>query len=269
MSTDQYPEVSGDDSSLVPPQGHPQSEWPKKIRTLSAGELDRLTIDGAGRFYWDGHLVNYQAPHPQATEARMEQPAMAEAHLEPMMGRSPDSAAVDLDALEILDRAALELSVSDRRPAEEPVTLAPEAVPNAAPVDPVAAMEEYLAETPAVQAVALAAPVTVQPVAEVAVPVAVPVLETPTIDPALVLQQPRHLELVEHAPARADKVRFTLNGGQSLALLLVVFSLMIGAAGLAAQGWVAAHEWGCRTGAIKSYCPAPPPKAPAAADLPA
>ena len=37
-------------------------DWPKKIRTLTATELDRLTIDSAGRFYWDGKLVNYEPP---------------------------------------------------------------------------------------------------------------------------------------------------------------------------------------------------------------
>lgn len=85
--TDQYPEVGGEESSLVPPPGH-KGEWPKKIRTLTAVELDRLTIDGDGRFYWDGKLVNYVAPQHQAPEIKP----------------------TDLDALAILDRAAAELS---------------------------------------------------------------------------------------------------------------------------------------------------------------
>ena len=54
MSTDPYPEVSVDESGIVPPQGARASEWPKKLRTLTAAELDRLTIDDSGRFYWDG-----------------------------------------------------------------------------------------------------------------------------------------------------------------------------------------------------------------------
>ena len=77
--TETYPEVGGEESGLVPPQGH-KGEWPKKIRTLTAVELDRLTIDGDGRFYWDGKLVNY--------ESQQRQP--------------------DLDALAMLDRAAVD-----------------------------------------------------------------------------------------------------------------------------------------------------------------
>src|ERR1700754_583574 len=61
-STEPYPEVStADESGIVPPQNR-SPEWPKKIRTLTATELDRLTIDSAGRFYWDGRLVNYEPP---------------------------------------------------------------------------------------------------------------------------------------------------------------------------------------------------------------
>ena len=60
MSTDPYPEVSVDELGIVPPQGARASEWPKKLRTLTAAELDRLTIDNSGRFYWDGKLVSYE-----------------------------------------------------------------------------------------------------------------------------------------------------------------------------------------------------------------
>src|ERR1051326_8813724 len=60
MSTEPYPEVNIDESGIVPPQAGRSPEWPKKIRTLTATELDRLTIDDSGRFYWDGKLVNYE-----------------------------------------------------------------------------------------------------------------------------------------------------------------------------------------------------------------
>ncbi len=70
MSTDQYPEVSDDDAGIVPPQSGRGAEWPKKIRTLTAAELDRLTIDAAGRFYWDGRLVNYEPPTPPKPRGR-------------------------------------------------------------------------------------------------------------------------------------------------------------------------------------------------------
>src|SRR3954452_3970762 len=68
MSTDPYPEVSVDESGIVPPQGARPSEWPKKLRTLTAAELDRLTIDNSGRFYWDGKLVNYDTGPKQLTD---------------------------------------------------------------------------------------------------------------------------------------------------------------------------------------------------------
>ena len=68
MSTDPYPEVSVDELGIVPPQGARPSEWPKKLRTLTAAELDRLTIDNSGRFYWDGKLVNYDTGTKQLTD---------------------------------------------------------------------------------------------------------------------------------------------------------------------------------------------------------
>src|SRR5262245_32554483 len=93
--TDQYPEVSDEDAGIVPPQGGPKSEWPKKIRTLTANELDRLTIDGLGRFYWDGKLVNYESD-----PSRSDQKAV-----------DPDQRAMDL-----LDRTARELADPNATP---------------------------------------------------------------------------------------------------------------------------------------------------------
>jgi hypothetical protein len=88
MSTEPYPpEVSGDESGIVPPQPSRSPDWPKKIRTLTAAELDRLTIDGSGRFYWDGKLVNYGLDHPKDSK----------------------SDSTERSAMEMLDRAAYEL----------------------------------------------------------------------------------------------------------------------------------------------------------------
>ena len=70
MSTEPYPEVTGDESAIVPPQSVRSPEWPKKIRTLTATELDRLTIDSAGRFYWDNKLVNYDCRTVRQTTSR-------------------------------------------------------------------------------------------------------------------------------------------------------------------------------------------------------
>jgi hypothetical protein len=69
-ATEPHPEVStGDESGIGPQQSNRPPDWPKKIRTLTATELDRLTIDSAGRFYWDGRLVNYEPPQQAKAEA--------------------------------------------------------------------------------------------------------------------------------------------------------------------------------------------------------
>lgn len=124
MSTDPYPEVSGDESGIVPPQsGARTSEWPKKLRTLTAAELDRLTIDNAGRFYWDGKLVNYDTGSKLAAD------------------KTSDS----LDrSLDILDRASFELGGR-----KQPATIEGELAPTPAPsVDlDVARLEASLMET--------------------------------------------------------------------------------------------------------------------------
>lgn len=65
MSIDQYSRHANDDESgLGPHQTEPSADWPRKIRSLSTDDLDRLTIDSAGRFYWDGQLVNYGFAKP-------------------------------------------------------------------------------------------------------------------------------------------------------------------------------------------------------------
>jgi hypothetical protein len=200
--TETYPEVGGEESGLVPPQGH-KGEWPKKIRTLTAVELDRLTIDGDGRFYWDGRLVNYEAQRQEARPA-------------------------DLDALAILDRAAVELSGQPQGAGD------PQAYGDAPAVE-----QHYQ-------------PVTVAPAAAVqAAPVAMPALA-----PAYV---------------RPDKVRISLSPLQAIGAFLVFIGFLAGVFGVAASGFVAAHEWGCKAGLVKSYCPTPPaaPKEPARADIPA
>jgi hypothetical protein len=107
MSTEPYPEVSVDESGIVPPQSARPAEWPKKLRTLTAAELDRLTIDNSGRFYWDGKLVNYDSQPRQLT----------------------DKSSNSLDrSMDILDRASYELG-GHKRPATIEGELAPDQAP--------------------------------------------------------------------------------------------------------------------------------------------
>jgi hypothetical protein len=79
-STEPYPEAptTGDESGIGPQQSTRGPDWPKKIRTLTATELDRLTIDSAGRFYWDGKLVNYEPPQPAKSAQTDRTPVEAE-----------------------------------------------------------------------------------------------------------------------------------------------------------------------------------------------
>jgi hypothetical protein len=68
----------------------------------------------------------------------------------------------------------------------------------------------------------------------------------------------------------AERVRLKLSAWQSLGAIIVVLGVAVGASGLAAYGLVAAHDWGCRIGVVKSYCPAAPAARPLARpDIPA
>lgn len=225
MSTersDQYPEISGEDSGIVPPQGAAKQEWPKKIRTLTANELDRLTIDGLGRFYWDGQLVNYQA-HP----SRIEKP-------------------VDLDqhAMDLLDRTARELDPNAPAPSADAATATEAQTP-----DPLTADAPALAATPADQLAPMIS----------AVDKASPVVEV------------RRQEVMIPTLGQPGTTRILLTGWQSIGLVIVIAGFLIAAAGMAASGFVALHDWGCKAGMVKRGCAAAPtmPKAPPRPDIPA
>ena len=209
MSTDPYPEVSMDESGIVPPQGSRPSEWPKKLRTLTAAELDRLTIDNSGRFYWDGKLVNYDTGAKQLTDKTSESLA---------------------DSMDILDRASRDLGgrkslTTIEGQLAEPAGSSDE--PGAADLDVIRARGA------AAVADALAVPPPPPPVR-----------------------------------ATTDQTRLTLSLGQTVCAIVVVAAIAIGAIGMATYGYVAARDWGCKTGTFQSGCPAPnlpPPRA----DIPA
>jgi hypothetical protein len=216
--SDQYPEVSGEDAGIVPPQGGAKPEWPKKIRTLTANELDRLTIDGVGRFYWDGKLVNYDI-HP----SRMEKP-------------------VDLDqhAMDLLDRTARELDPNAPQPSAE--------------ITASETHSETMTEAP--------------PLAATAADQLAPQAASPD-KPAPVIEV-RRTEIISPV-SKPEATRVLLTGWQSLGLIVVIVGFLVAALGMAASGFVAAHEWGCKAGWVKRYCaPAPAmPKLPARPDIPA
>jgi hypothetical protein len=203
MSTDPYPEVSVDESGIVPPQSARPPEWPKKLRTLTAAELDRLTIDNSGRFYWDGKLVSYDTDSKPA----------------------PDRAADSLTrSMDILDRASYDLGGRKLTTIEGQL-----AEPAGSSAEPGAANLDVVRTQPAAPA-------------------------------------------QESAQAiRSDRTRVTLSRWQTAGAVIVVLAIAIGAFGMATYGYVAAREWGCKTGAFTNGCPAPPPAPapPPRADIPA
>ena len=67
----------------------------------------------------------------------------------------------------------------------------------------------------------------------------------------------------------SQKVRVALSFWQSLGLLTVIFGVLLGTAGIAALGFVAASDWSCRVGLTTKYCPPPPPAPPPRAEIPA
>lgn len=201
MSPDPYPEVSGDESGIVPPQNTRPSEWPKKLRTLTAAELDRLTIDNTGRFYWDGKVVSYDTGSKQLT-------------------KSSDTFDRSMD---LLDRASTDLGGS-----KSPATI-----------------EGELARLDALSR------------------------ESRTVD--LNVSRAREVELDAPKPAArgTDQRRLTLSNWQTAGAVIAVICIAIGAFGMATYGYVAAREWGCKTGAFQSGCPAVQAQPPARPDIPA
>jgi hypothetical protein len=215
MSTDPYPEVNDDESGIVPPQSARPPEWPKKLRTLSAAELDRLTIDGSGRFYWDGKLVNYEPPKEKLSDVN------------------------EQSAMDVIDRAVHDLG--DQRETES--------IDHAElqqPVDPSAPRDEI----PAVD-FDMARPV----------PPATTARETHDDTAEMVVASP--------IIRGSEVMRLKLSGWQSFGAVLMVLGVLVGAAGMAAYGVVAAHDWGCRAGVIQSYCPLTPAARPSRSDIPA
>jgi len=194
--SEQYPEVNEDESGIVPSQGARVPEWPKKIRTLTASELDRLTIDGSGRFYWDGQLVNYEPPEGKDS-----------------FSQTPE--AREQSAMDIIDRAVHDLS-DHRTPT---------------PIEG--------AELPATESATDLDLVRVSPQAAV-------------LSDSLVAAIPPHMIRPN------DVLRVRLSRWQALGAVLVVLGILAGAVGVAARGFVAVHDWGCRNGAIHSHCPIMP-----------
>jgi hypothetical protein len=230
MSTEPYPEVNVDESGIGPQQQDRGPDWPKKIRTLTANELDRLTIDSAGRFYWDGKLVNYQppdAPKPAADKSA-EPPSR------------PPSDLLDHDPYSFDQSKPAEHAEHEHTEAGETERT------DDAQIHPVAHRDDRFHDLDDVRAVQHHAVHHHDMTAEITDAYVAPSIQFP------------------------DRIRVSMTRWQSFGAIIVVLCLMIGTLGVAAFGFIAVHDWGCRAGLIQSHCAAAPGGRPAPrTDIPA
>jgi hypothetical protein len=71
-------------------------------------------------------------------------------------------------------------------------------------------------------------------------------------------------------PMFDDHFHISLTAVQSAALAVAIFAFVLAAFGMAARGWVSAHDWSCRVGMTTNSCPpGPPPKSLGRAEIPA
>lgn len=225
MSTEPYPEVNVDESGIEPRQTQQQHgpEWPKKIRTLTATELDRLTIDSSGRFYWDGKLVNYEPP---------------------MGGKPPgEKSEQSSRAADPLDHDPY--SFEETKSSEHAETDETERSDDA-PMHPVVHRDDRFHDLDDVRAVQHRAVHHHDMGGEMSEAYAAPSIQIP------------------------DRIRVSMTRWQAIGAVIVVLCLMVGALGLAAFGFIAVNDWGCRGGLIQSNCAAAPGGRPAMrSDIPA
>ncbi len=226
MSTEPYPETNVDESGVGPQQTEQRGpEWPKKIRTLTATELDRLTIDGAGRFYWDGKLVNYEPP----------------------MGAKPvaDKPSEPPHARPAADPFDDPFTFDESKPAEHAEGGELERTDDA-PVHAVAHRDDHFHDLDEVRTVQHRAVHHHGDIGtEITETYVAPSIQIP------------------------DRIRVSMTRWQSLGAIIIVLCLMVGTLSLAAFGFIAVHDWGCRAGLIHSNCPAPGGTPAARTDIPA
>jgi hypothetical protein len=224
MSTEPYPEVNVDESGIVPPQAGRSPEWPKKIRTLTATELDRLTIDDTGRFYWDGRLVNYES---RDFKSGSDKPS------DPPARSSTDGG--DRDPYSFDETKSQEPHEgAEQEPSDDSHghAVAHRDDRNFHDLDDVRVVQHRAIHHHGDTA------------SEISDAYVAPNVQMP------------------------DRIRVTMTRWQSFGVLMVVLCFMIFALGVAAFGFIAAHDWGCRSGMIQWNCTAVPGARPRS-DIPA
>jgi hypothetical protein len=226
MSTEPYPEVNVDESGIVPQQPGRAPEWPKKIRTLTATELDRLTIDDSGRFYWDGKLVNYE---PRDSKSSSDKPS------DPPARSSADVADRDPYGFDEAKSQELhEIAGLNRSDDSHGHAVAHRDDRSFHDLDDVRVVQHRAIHQHGDTA------------SEISDTYVAPSIQIP------------------------DRIRVKMTRWQSFGMLLVVLCFMVGTLGVAAFGFIAAHDWGCRAGLIQLHCSAvPSARPPSRSDIPA
>jgi hypothetical protein len=100
-----------------------------------------------------------------------------------------------------------------------------------------------------------------------------PKIVPPVLPPARPKVAPAEAAPVKTPPAARplydDRFHLALTGAQSVAVAIAIFAFVMAAFGMAARGWVVAHDWSCRVGMATNSCPpAPPPKSLGRAEIP-
>jgi hypothetical protein len=97
--------------------------------------------------------------------------------------------------------------------------------------------------------------------------IAQPAIEQPAAAPPTTV--PPAAAPVAFRPMFDDHFRLSFSLWQSLAITVAIVAFLFGAFGMAATGFVAAHNWSCRTGLLTNYCPPPAvPKTPVSPEIP-
>jgi hypothetical protein len=119
-----------------------------------------------------------------------------------------------------------------------------------------------------------------QPASDEPLDFAAPMPPAAAIAPALPEAAPPVVPRAQPRPAPAatvpamrpmfdDHFHLSLTTVQSAALAVAIFAFVLAAFGMAARGYVSAHDWSCRVGMTTNSCPpAPPPKSLGLAEIP-
>ena len=206
----------------------------------------------------------YPAPPVEATPVEQIKPAVA---IEPVDEPAPAEIAMTVERSEIeepqeISVAADSINVRELAEAAEDAKI----IEPAEPVTEAAAAMQVELETLTTPAAVSAPKETIAPVTSTMdTP---PKIVPPVSPPAQPKAAPAKTPLTAR-PLYDDHFHLALTTAQSVAAAIAIFAFVMAAFGMAARGWVVAHDWSCRVGMATNSCPpAPPPKSLGRAEIP-